>query len=180
MSWMDQLGGILQHYTGGGATAEPPATVGEHFDQVAQNAPQSTIADGLSAAFRSDQTPSFGEMAGQLFGHSNGQQRAGILNTILATVGPAVLSRVLSGGNGGGVLGGLLHGDSREVTPEQAEQIDPGTAAKIAAEAEKHDPSIVDKVSGYYAEHPTLVKTLGGTALAVVLASIAKNHSGLF
>ncbi|MEJ7618375.1 MAG: hypothetical protein WKF30_15740 [Pyrinomonadaceae bacterium] len=50
---------------------------------------------------------------------------------------------------------------------------------EIAAEAEQRDPSIVDRVSDLYAEHPTLIKTLGGAALAVILAKLAKDHSGL-
>jgi hypothetical protein len=38
-----------------------PSNVNEHFDNVAQAAPQSSIADGIAAAFRSDQTPLSGK-----------------------------------------------------------------------------------------------------------------------
>ena len=34
------------------------------------------------------------------------------------------------------------------------------------------DPTVLDKVSGVYAEHPQLVKTLGSAALAIALAGI--------
>ncbi len=43
----------------------------------------------------------------------------------------------------------------------------------MAAHAEQHDPGIVDRVGGYYAEHPKLFKTLGSAALAVALAGVA-------
>jgi hypothetical protein len=179
VDWLNQIGGMLQQYTGGATTQAPP-TVHDDFDRVTQAAPRSTIADALSAAFRSDRTPSFGQMAGDLFGRSNGQQRAGILNTILASLGPAALSQILGSGGGGSILGKILGNGKREVTPEEAEQIPPDAAARIAEHAEKEDPSIVDRVSDFYADHPTLVKTLGGTVLTVALAKIAQNHSGLF
>ena len=41
-------------------------------------------------------------------------------------------------------------------------------------EAKAADPSIVDKVSGFYAQHTTLCKTLGGAALSICLAKVAQ------
>lgn len=72
---------LLSQVVAGGAVS------GEHFDQVAQNAPDKVIANGLTHAFQSEQTPSIGDMVGQMFGNSNGQQQAGMLNQILATLG---------------------------------------------------------------------------------------------
>ena len=177
MNWLNQIGGLLQQYSGA-AAAQAPANVDNDFEKVAQAAPQSTIADALAAAFRSDQTPAFGQMAAQMFGNSNGQQKAGILNTLIATLGPAVLAQLMSG-RGSSVLGGLLGSGNREITPEQAEQISPDEVQHIAAEAEKKDPSIIDRFSNFYAEHPTLIKTLGGAALTIALAKIAEEHSGM-
>ncbi|MEJ7711337.1 MAG: hypothetical protein WKF84_16110 [Pyrinomonadaceae bacterium] len=54
------------------------------------------FSQGLAEAFRSDQTPPFGNMLGQLFGQSNGPQRASILNTLISLAGPALLSQVLN------------------------------------------------------------------------------------
>jgi hypothetical protein len=187
MDWMNQLGGILQQYNG----AQPnqaPDTVDDDFDQLAQNAPPSALADGLAAAFRSEQTPDFGQMAANLYSNSGGQQQASILNTLLRAAGPAILSQVLSrGGNtggagsgGGGGLGGiidLLRGGQQEVTPEQAAQIPPEAVAQIAQQAEQKDPSIIDRVSDFYAEHPTLIKTLGAAALTIALAKIAQRQT---
>jgi hypothetical protein len=181
MDWMNQLGGILQQYTG--ETAQAPATVHDDFDQLAQNAPPSAISEGLAAAFRSDQTPDFGQMAANLYSNSGGQQRAGILNTLLKAAGPALISQVLarggtSGGGGGGLssLIGLLRGGQQEVTPEQAAQVSPEAVKEIAEQAHQQDPSIIDRVSDFYAQHPTLIKTLGAAALTIALSKIAQRQ----
>ena len=76
----------------------------------------------------------------------------------------------------GGVLGRLTAPDSTgtaQVTPQQASQLTPEQVQAIAAQAEKHDPTVLDKVGGFYAEHPQLVKTLGTAALAIALAGIS-------
>ena len=186
MNWMNQIGELLQQYNG----ADPrhaPDTVENDFDQLAQNAPQGELANGLAAAFRSDQTPAFGQMVSQMFANGDGQQRASLLNTLIRTVGPTILAQVLArrgggggglagllGGGGGGGLGALLGGGAApEVTPEQAEQVSPEEVAQIAEQAEQQDPSIIDQVSDFYAKQPTLVKTLGAAALTIALAKIA-------
>jgi hypothetical protein len=40
----------------------------------------------------------------------------------------------------------------------------------------KSDPSIVDKASAFYAQHSTLVKTLGGAALTIALEKVAERQ----
>jgi hypothetical protein len=74
MDWMNPLSGILQRYT---SAAAPPArsNVQDDLDQIAQSTPPSELAGGLTAAFRSDKTPDFVQMAGQLFNNSSGQER---------------------------------------------------------------------------------------------------------
>lgn len=176
MDWMNQLGGLLGQYTGAQA-AQAPASVHDDFEQLTQAAPKSAVADGLAAAFRSDQTPPFGQMLGQLFGQSNNQQRAGILNTLINTLGPTLVSQFLSRGGASG-LAGLLGGGQTEVTPEQAAQVQPQAVQEIAAQAEQKDPSVIDTLSGFYAQHPTLIKTLGAGALTIALAKIAERQYG--
>lgn len=184
MDWMNQLSGVLQQYTG--AAAAPARTnVQDDYDQIALSAPHGELASGLAAAFRSDKTPDFGEMAAQLFNNSSGQERAGILNTLINAAGPMVLSQVLSrrtSSNAGGGLSSLIDmltsGQQTEITPEQAERIPAEALQEIAAQAEKKDPSVIDHVSNFYADHPTLVKTLGATALTIALSQIAKRQTG--
>ncbi|HET9529420.1 MAG TPA: hypothetical protein VFQ92_03660 [Blastocatellia bacterium] len=48
----------------------------------------------------------------------------------------------------------------------------------LASEAEKRDSSIIERFSDFYAEHPTLIKTLGASALAITLSNIAQRQSG--
>jgi hypothetical protein len=176
MGWMDQIGGLLQQYTGANA-AQAPDTAHDDFDQLAQHAPSSALADGLAAAFRSNQTPAFGQMAAQLFSNGNGQQRAGLLNTLISAAGPAIAAQLLSRGGASG-LAGLLGGGQAQLTPEQAAQVSPEAVEQLAAHAEQKDPSVIDQVSNFYSEHPTLIKTLGAAALTVALAKIAESQYG--
>lgn len=166
MGLMNEIGSLLQQYKGASVNNPPPG-IEQDFSQVAQTAPPSSISSGLSDAFRSNQTPPFGQMVSGMFGQSNGVQRAGILNQLISAVGSSALS--------GGALGGLssmLQGRS-SVTPEQADQIPPETVQQLAEHAEKHDPSVVDKASEFYAQHPTLVQGLGAGALALVMSRMA-------
>lgn len=160
---------LLQQFTGGAGSN--PA---DHFDRVAAQASPTELGRGLAAAMRSDQTPPFGSMVGQLFGQSSPTQQAGLLNQILAGVGPAALS-----GLGGGVLGRMLGGGGTpQVTPEQASQLTPAQVSEIAAHAEQAHPSIVDQVGNFYAQHSGLIKTLGGAVLLATLAKMKDHATG--
>jgi hypothetical protein len=170
MSFLDEVGNVLKQYSAG--TPQNTANATEHFDQVAQAAPPNVIAEGLSAVFHSDQTPAFGNLVGSLFSQSNGDQKAGMLNQLLASVGPGVLAQL----GGGGMLASLLGGGAPQVTPQQAQSISPELVQQLAAHAEKADPSIVDKASAFYAQHTGLVKTLGGAALSIALAKVAERQ----
>jgi hypothetical protein len=172
MTWTDQIGNLLKQYTSGGAAAAPAPDVHAHFDQVAEAAPASAIADGLSAAFKSDKTPAFGQMLSTLFNNSNGDQKAGVINQLLASVPPGTLTTLLSGAG----LAGVLGQGTTQVTPEQAQKISPEAVQQLATQAHSTNPSVVDSVSNFYAQHSTLVKTLGGAALTVCLAKVAEKQ----
>jgi len=168
MGILDSLNDVLKNYTSGQTQNAEQAA--EHYDQVAEAAPHNVIADGLAAAFRSDQTPAFGNLVGNLFNNSSAEQKAGILNQLVASVGPGVLSQIA-----GSALSTRLSGtESRQITPDQAQQVPPELVQQLATHAEKSDPTIVNKASALYAQHPTLVKTLGGAALTVALAKVAE------
>jgi hypothetical protein len=173
MNWMNQIGDMLQQYANPTSGTAPSSTT-QDFEQVAAAAPRNTLGESLSEAFRSDQTPPFANILSNLFGSSNGQQQAGLLNTLIAAVGPGVVTAALSRAGASQFGGGLLTGGQNQITPEQASQIPPEAVHEIAREAEKQDPSIVDRVGQFYAEHPTLVQTLGAGALAVVMGKMAK------
>lgn len=183
------LGSLLQQYMGG---ASAPADQAEaHFDQASQSASPDLLRTGLAAMFRSDATPPFGQMAGELFGQANPNQQAGMLNQLIAGMGPAVLASLMnkfgSGAGGsqsggalgglGGLLGQLTGSGTPALTPDQASQLTPEQVQVIANHAEKANPGIIDQMSAFYAEHPTLVKTVGSAALGIALAKMAQHRN---
>lgn len=176
MSIFDQIGGLLQQYASGQSAQQPPAQVEQHFDQVTAAAPKQEVAQGLAGAFRSNQTPPFPNMLSELFQHSDPNQRAGILNTLLQSVSAGNAMQALGGAGGVGGLLGMFGLTGGTVTPQQASQVPPDAVEKIAHAAEQHDPSVVDRASQFYAQHPQAVKALGGLALAAVLSHIAQNY----
>ena len=168
------LGGLLQKYLGGNAPSATDAQA--HFDEVAQNSSPSILSQGLSAMFHSDQTPPFSQSASQMFGQANPNQKAGMLNQLIAGMGPAVLASLLSGAAIASVLGKSASTAEAPITPEQAAQLTPEQVQQMADHAQQNNPSIVDHMSDFYAQHSGLIKTLGGAALAIALAKIANNN----
>lgn len=181
MSLLDILQQVVSAANAGAAA--PSADIGQQFDQVAGQAPQSVLQQGVADAMRSDQTAPFGELVSQMFGQAAPEQRADMLNHILTTLGPGVLGALAAGG-AGGVLGGLLRQGGQSgaavaaVTPEQAAQITPTQMNEIATRAEQANPGIIDSLSGFYAQHPGLVKTLGGAVLAFAMAKMHERLKG--
>ncbi|MFZ3216134.1 MAG: hypothetical protein WA192_08760 [Candidatus Acidiferrales bacterium] len=173
MGWMDKVSGLLKQYTSGsGAATAAAPDVHAHFDQVAQAAPSSAIAEGLTAMFNSDKTPAFGQMLSTLFNNSTGEQKAGMVNQLLSSVNPATLTQVLSGVG----LAGLVGSGSTQLTPEQAQKLSPEVVQQLATHAQNSNPSVVQSVSTFYAQHTTLIKTLGGAAMTVALAKVAERQ----
>jgi hypothetical protein len=183
------LGNLLNQYMGGASGADN-ARAEEDFGRVAQEAPREAVAQGVTQALRSDQTPPFPQMVGQMFGQSNPNQQAGMLNQLIAAAGPSLLGMLagrggaggaggLGGGLGGlgGMLGNLLGGASGgqpQITPEQASQLSPEQVQEIAQKAEQENPGVVERMGDFYAQHPNVVKGLGGAALAIALAHMAQ------
>lgn len=165
------LGGLLEQYVSGAAGANQ---VADHFHQVAENAPADAVSEGLATAFRSDQTPPFADMVAQLFSHGDPQQRAGMLSQLLGSLGPAAMAALNSSGALAGLTGQGANPAAGTVTPDAASQVTPDQVKAIADHAEQHNPGIVDQMSGFYAQHPGLVKTLGGAALAIAMKKIAE------
>ena len=162
---------ILQQYAGNNQA--PQSDVHQHFDEVAPQVSQQDLGNGIAAAFRSDATPPFGQMVGNLFDRSNPQQQAGVLNQLVQSLGAGGLASAA-----GGILGRILGSGSAapNITPEQASQLSPNDVNAIAVHAEKQDPSIVDRVGAFYAQHPTLVKTLGAIALSAVMGQLSSRR----
>ena len=142
MGLMDVLGRYAQQ------SHQPPPDVHGDFDRVAQEAPPEAIGQGLEDAFRSETTPPFEQMVGQLFGRSDPQQRAGLLKEILGS----------------------------RFSPEQVNNMPVSDVEAAAADAARQNPGIIQRVSRFYAEHPQLVQTLGQVALSVVMSGMARRR----
>jgi hypothetical protein len=159
---------LLQQY----AAARPDQATdnaADHFHEVARTAPPETIGQGLAAAFRSDQTPPFAQMVSQLFSNANPQQRSGMLNQLLAVLGPEAAALLGASNLQQGAAG------TTQIAPEQATQVSAQHVEQLAEHAQRQNPGVVDTLSGFYAKHPDLVKTLGAAALTIALSKIATN-----
>jgi hypothetical protein len=167
------LSGLLRQYLGGGS-GQISDDAADHFHQVAQNASPDVLSRGLAAAFNSDQTPPFGQLVAQLFAQGNPQQKAAMLTQLLGSLSPAVLAALNSSGALAGLQAQGATAGSDAITAEQVSQVTPDQVQVIASHAEQHSPGIIDKMSSFYAEHPALVKTLGGAVLSIALAKIAE------
>ena len=162
---------ILQRFTGTSSIGSPDSAL-DQFDEVARSAPPDVLGRSVGDAFRADSTPPFGEMVGQMYRKSDPQQQAGVLNQLLGSIGPGVLAAL-----GGGLLGKMSASapiTRLPITPHQASQVSAAQVQELATHAQQHDPSVLDKIGGFYAEHPQLVKTLGSAALAIALAGVAR------
>lgn len=145
----------------------------QHFDQAAQSAPPDVLGAALAQTFRSDSTPPLGNMVGQLFGNSNSQQQAGLLNQILAAVGPAAATALA-----GGALGRVLQPGASQITPAQASQISPEEVQAIVNHAHESAPGLADQLGGFYAQHSGLIKTLGSAAMLLAMTQMKDHLAG--
>lgn len=169
MGWADGLGQMLQGVLGGNASE---GDIHSAFDKVAGAVPHGALAEGISHAFNSDQTPPFETMLGGAFGQASPDLKAALLNQVLAGLGPSAGS-VLGSFGGLGGLGSVLGGGG-SVSADQAQQISPQVIEGLARKAREINPGIVDAISGFYAKNPQLVKALGASALAMVMARLSK------
>jgi len=166
MTLLDGLKGVLAQYASGTAS---PQDADAHFSQVAQSADAGTLASGIAAMLRSDQTPPFSQLIGQLFASGSLEQKAGMLSTLLSSATPEQRARLSA------LIPGLGSGTT-QVSSAQAGGVPPDAVSSLAHTIEQQSPAIVDKMSGFYAQHPTLVKTLGTAAMMIAMRRIAEHH----
>jgi hypothetical protein len=159
MGLLDNMKGMLAQY-GAGTASEANAEA--DFHKVAQTADAGTLAQGIGAIMRSDQTPPFSQLVSQLFTNGSGDQKAAMLKTLLGSA-PADMQ---------GQLAGLLGGGAAAASANPSSE----TVASVARRVEQSNPNVVDTMSSLYAQHPMLVKTLGSAAMMVALRKIAQIH----
>jgi len=52
--------------------------------------------------------------------------------------------------------------------------LSPDAVKQLADQAQKADGTVVDKLGSFYAQHPTLVKSLGAGALALMMSHMSR------
>jgi len=156
----NDVDGLVQQLSQHG-DAPVPQAARDRFQQIAQSAPPEALSAGLQDAFNSDRTPPFAQMVGQLFGHADDQQKGGILGTLLGALGGNAQPALQQAGV-----------DANAPQATQATQVSQGQVEQIAQQAEQANPGIVGEMSRFYAQHPVLVKSLGGIAMAMVLGKL--------
>ena len=167
MSLMDDLGNLARQFASGNASE---ADVHNAFDRTAPSVPQGSLATALSHTFQSDQTPPFEQMVANLFQNSSPEQKAAVLNQLAAALGSGGLASLGSAGGPGGLSSG------GNVSPQQAQSVTPQQVQVLAQQAAAKNPSIVDAAAGFYAQHPTLVKTIGAGALALLMSRLSASR----
>lgn len=155
----------LQQILANAANPDP-----RQVDNFSRQAPKADLGRGVADALRSDQTPALGDTLSSLFAQASPEQRAALLNMLTEKFGPGALA---------GVAGGALAGHEGLNTPmvdsAKAGQITPAQVRDVTVAAESAEPGIMDRIGGFYAEHPELVKTLGAGALMIALARMKQN-----
>jgi hypothetical protein len=167
---MSNLLDLLNQALGQG---KPNAIGHDAFDRIADNATRSELGSGIAEAFRSDQTPPMGDMVSGLFGASDGVQRAGALNKVIAALGPTVVAGLASG-----ALAKWLRPGQTQVTPAQAKELPADVVRDVVTEAQARKPELADQLGEFYAQHSGLIKTLGAGALLIALAKMKQNMDG--
>lgn len=165
---------ILNRYLGANA-GNVAGQLADDFHHVSQNVSPDVLSKGLASALGSEQTPPAGEMVARMFEASTPEQRAAMLNQLMAALGPAGISILRN------TLGQAATpaAGTASITPGQAADVSPQQVQDVVTQAQQHSPGIVDTLSDFYAQHPGLVKTLGGAALAIALGKISRHVQGL-
>lgn len=163
MSFMDQIGGLLNQYmSGSGASNREEAR--QHYDQIAGAVPPGLLGSVIGPALSSLGADQVHERIYNSATEMSPQQRGGFLGTLLGGLSS-------SGVDVGSLLGQL---GIRPDVADNPEQASPEDVAKLATHAEQTNPTIFQQAMNFFAEHPTLVKVLGTMAIA----AIAKKLSG--
>ena len=93
--------------------------------------------------------------------------QAGLLNQLIAAVGPAIVGKL------GSVLGNRGADTPASVSEADVQRMSPDQVSDIAEHAQQANPGVMDQIGNFYAKHPEVVKVLGGAALAIALGRIA-------
>ena len=161
---------ILAQYAGQAELGTQPQQQSTHddFSQVASQASPEFLGGGIAQALQGA-PGGFESSIAKLFENSDTQQRTGLLQRLIQSTGPAVLSSFA-----GGALSHLAQ-PGASAQESDADAISPAQAGELATAARQSNPGIVSELGSFYTQHPTLVKTLGAAALAMAMSHMASH-----
>ena len=160
MSFLDQLGPLLQQYAGGQAAATD-AEAHAHYDQITAAIPPHELAPAIGPALTTLSPQDLRERVAASAAQMSAPQRATLVQTMLSGLGPNVANILATLG-----LNPALIDD-----PAQATGADAGA---IAAHVQQERPEIFNKAMAVYAQHPMLVKMLGAVAIAKIAQQLTQ------
>jgi hypothetical protein len=166
MGVLDSMKDLLAQYTSGAGAGNAEAD----FHKIAQSADAGTLAQGIAEVMRSDQTPPFAQIVSQLFASASSEQKSAMITALMSAV-PADQRGPLAAMLGGSASGTTGSSGAPAAMPSR------DTIASMAQRAEQSGAGVIDAMSRFYAEHPTLVKTLGTTAMVIAMRKIAEHHA---
>jgi hypothetical protein len=121
----------------------------------------------------SEQTPPFEDMVGDSFERGSNELRAAMLKQLNEGASPAAVQPLIDDG----LLPRIANGSDHPAVPVDTrlvEGLDTGVVRRLAHAAAMEDPSVIDRMSEFFAVDPAAGRTLGGVALSVALGKIAE------
>ena len=149
-------------------------TQSHQVDAVVDQASPDVLSQGLRAAFDATDTPSIGNLVGQMFGQSSSQQQAGLVNQIIQALGPAA-----AGALAGGILQKVMKPGAQQVSESEVAQLSPAEVTQVVDAAQAQKPEISQQLSDFYAQHSGLLKALGSVAhqaAAIKMKQYSEKH----
>ena len=166
MDFMQQLGGLLNQYAGGGATDKQQAR--NDFDQVAGLVPKDLLGSLIGPALSSLGGDQVQERVRNAASEMTPQERGGLLGTLLGGLRS-------SGVDLGQFLSGLGINAGVADRPEQAS---PDDIAKVATRTKEMNPTLFERAMSFLAENPALVKVLGAAVITLVMKNLVSKSGG--
>jgi hypothetical protein len=163
MSFLDQIGGVLQQYANGTPPGATRAQSHANYDRIASAVPADILASVIGPAVGSLGTPEVRERIQNSAAEMSPQQRGDFMQTLLNGLKSSGLD-----------LGGLL--SQLGVNPAVAQRpqdATPQDVATVAAHAQAARPAVFNQAMEFYARHPTLVKVLGTLAMVKIAQQLS-------
>jgi len=161
MSFFDQIGSILNQYQSCATPTREEAHA--HYDEIAKAVPPDVLAQTIGPALESMDTAHLKEKIAQTAAQMTPEQRSAFLQEILAGLAGS-----------GGAAAALNRAGASPTLAQNPSAATPQDVANVATYAKENQPEIFRRATEFYAQHPTLVKTLG----VVAIASIARRLAG--